>query len=180
MKKKLYATILSLCLLVAAFPVSVFAEETQQVFGDGSASVSLECEQEYTPSGDEFIVNIPTALSWTGARVDFDISLDDSFPIYDGFYVDVSIDSSCLSAGENGNADYIRMSSGSNYIGFTLMDADSNKNYTNSNPIVAHFTSDSSTHVKHLALSENITPSDPFGDTTYTGTMTFNIHGYWQ
>lgn len=180
MKKRLFAAITSLCLLVGLFPVSAFAEDTQQIFGDGSASVSLECEQEYTPSGDEFIVNIPTALSWTGARVEFDISLSDTFPIYEGFNVDVSIDPTCLSTGENGNADYIRMDSGNNYIGFVLMDAESNKSYTNSNPLVAHFTSDSSTHVKHLALSENILPDDPFGGTTYTGTMTFNIRGYWE
>ena len=68
MKRKLFAVMTSLCLLVAAFPLSVFADDAQyqEVDVDGSVSTDLNYSFEYVPQGNEFVISIPTSLSWAG------------------------------------------------------------------------------------------------------------------
>lgn len=176
--KKLYAIIMSLCLLAGAFPVSALAADIdyEAVTQDGSVSTTLTYTEEYTPMGNEFVVNIPSSISWDNStEADFNITLGTQFPLYDGFAVDVYVSPDCFT--KDGAVEYVKLNSstgGEHYVGFSLI-ADDYSFFTAANNLVARFTSSGASPNGHVILSNTISSLDPMGDGIYKGVITFNI-----
>lgn len=182
MKKKLFAVIMSLCLLVAAFPLSVFADDAQyqEVDVDGSVSTDLNYSFEYVPQGNEFIINIPTTLSWAGdSEGEFSISLAPQSTIANGFNVSVYVSPESFT--NIGGTDCIKLTSASdssNYIGFTLANTSLHQVYSSTENRVAYFEENSQKEYK-IHFNRVVTETDR-NDGEYTGSMTFNIESSWM
>ena len=178
MKKKLYAIIMSLCLLVAAFPVSALAADVdyESVTQDGSVTTTLNYTEEYEPMGNEFVVNIPSSISWDKyTDADFNITLGSQYSLYDGFAVNVYVSPDSFT--KDGNMEYIKLNAttgSSYYVAFNLT-SDDYQSYTSTNNLVARFTSSGASPNGHVTLANCLTSLDPLGDGKYTGSITFNI-----
>ena len=179
--KKLYAIIMSLCLLVMAFPVSALAAdiEYQEFDADASVSTDLTYSYEYVPQGNEFVVNIPTSLSWDASSDgNFTISLAPQSTISNGFSVSVFVSPDSFT--KIGNYDCIKLTSthdSSYYMGFTLVKDDLSKVFSSTENCVAYF-SENSLSDSHIHFNRVLTEQDPSGS-EYTGIMTFNIESSW-
>ena len=175
MKKKLYATILSLCLLVAAFPVSVFADEYQDFSADGQVSTNLTYTDNTAISQNTFSVNIPTSLSWEDGNTEFDVTLGSGSSLDAGFSVVVSIDDSTWMSGNTLNTlRVVSPTSSDYYVEFSVQRRDNPNTVDTLNPNIAVFTNQGASPDGHVTLEkcdQNLDPSNH----TYSGTMTFNI-----
>ena len=181
MKRKLFAIMTSLCLLVAAFPLSVFADDAQyqEVDVDGSVSTDLNYSYEYVPQGNEFVINIPTSLSWAeGSDGNFTISLAPQSTIGNGFTVSVFVSPDSFT--KVGGYDCIKLTSthdSNYYMAFTLVKDDLSKVFSSTENCVAYF-SENSLSDSNIHFNRVVTEQDP-GGSEYTGSMTFNIESSW-
>lgn len=171
MKKKLYAIILSLCLLVAAFPVSVFADESVTVTEDGSVDTTLNYQHEDMPHSDTFSVLIPTSVSWYGGAISLDISLTSDIT-NPNFAVNVFLDPSSLETVDN--VDSIKLYSTTDNSYYCTFSPDvASTAITKENNRVAQFTSASEKNA-FMCLTPWVENPNP-DNLNYSGTITFNI-----
>ena len=181
MKRKLFAVMTSLCLLVAAFPLSVFADDAQyqEVDVDGSVSTDLNYSFEYVPQGNEFVISIPTSLSWAGdSEGEFSISLAPQSTIAYGFNVSVYVSPDSFT--NIGGTDCIKLTSGdgSNYIGFTLANTSLHQVYSSTDNRVAYF--EENGNKEYILHFNRVATQTDRNNGEYTGSMTFNIESCWM
>lgn len=171
MKKKLYAMIMSLCLLVAAFPLSVFADDTE-ITSDGQAVTNLTFTTEQGHgSSNNFIVHIPTSISWDEGDTTFYISLDESSTLDEGFKVTVDVDP--ISFYDNVSTLRLAASDPSYYYDFSVINSN-RQTVNNENQTVAQFSNEGALpngRVQIHMLSDNSNGAYQ----EYNGSLTFNI-----
>lgn len=172
MKKKLYATILSLCLLVAAFPVSVFADESVTVTEDGSVNTTLNYQHEEMPHSDTFSVLIPTSLSWGSGATSFEVSLTSDIT-NPNFAVNVFLDPSSLETVDNVDVIKLYSTTDNSYYCTFDMQVNFSKAVTKEDNRVTQFTSvsEKTAYVGLTPWVENPNPDN----LNYSGSITFNI-----
>lgn len=176
MKKRLFATITTLCLLVGLFPVAAFASD-MTVTEDGQYSTDLQYTAVVPHTTEDYQLKIPTSINWSDGDTSFSIELKTQPS--ERFNVRVSVDPNTFNSPDNPG--YIRLYNAIDsdcYVDFALakdngstwINAERNEIFTFNRSGV------SSTTVNVMKYMEQLSSSNE----SYSGTITFNVESFYN
>jgi len=176
MKKRLFATITSLCLLIGLFPAATFAADTT-VTEDGQYSTDLQYTAAIQHTTEDYQLKIPTSINWSDGDTSFNVEL--MTQPSEQFNVKVSVDPSTFNSPENPG--YIRLYNTIDrdcYVDFALAKDNGNTWINAERNEISTFnrSTSSSTTVNVLKYIEQLSDSNE----SYSGIITFNVESFYN
>ena len=176
MKKRLLATITTLCLLVGLFPAAAFASDTT-VTEDGQYSTDLQYTAPIQHTTEDYQLKIPTSISWSDGDTSFRVEL--MTQPSEQFNVKVSVDSNTFNSPDNPG--YIRLNNTIDsecYVDFALAKDNGNTWINGERNDIATFnrSTGSSTTVNVMKYTEQLSNSND----SYSGTIIFNVESFYN